>query len=108
MGGISGPSDSRNRKMYEQEYLHGAELFQKALNQYHASSNPYQQKEFKDVMDQAMSVLNETARGLMRKELDKKNEKIAKDYQNFQKHPDDPHFFDVLNQDLNDAKKSIS
>ena len=61
-----GPQDQR---AYEIEYKHGADLFQRALDQYSKSDNPYQKAEFKDVMDQAMNVLNETAKELMRSEL---------------------------------------
>ncbi len=102
--GSVGPSE---KKMYEQEYKHGADLFKRALDQYAKSDNPYQQAEFKNVMDKAMNVLNETASGLMRKELKAQNEAIAKDYDAFQKHPDDQDALAKLNKDLDKAKKSI-
>lgn len=103
----SGPVGPREKKMYEQEYKHGADLFKRALDQYTKSENPYQQAQFKDVMDKAMNVLNETASELMRKELKTQNEAIAKDYATFQKYPDDPDTLAKLNKDLDKAKKSI-
>jgi hypothetical protein len=104
----AGPIGPREKKMYEQEYKHGADLFKRALDQYTKSENPYQQAEFKGVMDKAMTVLNQTASELMRKELKAQNDTIAKDYANFQKFPKDPDTLDKLNSDLDKAKKSIS
>lgn len=102
-----GPLGPHEKKMYEQEYKHSADLFQRALNQYSKSDNMYQQSEFKDVMDKAMQVLNETASELMRKELQKQNAQIAKDYATFQQFPKDPDTQEKLNSDLEKAKKSI-
>lgn len=102
-----GPLGPRERKMYEQEYRHSADLFKRALEQYSKSENTYQQGEFKEVMDKAMQVLNETARELVRKELLKQNDQIAKDYATFQQFPNDPDTLEKLNHDLDKAKKSI-
>lgn len=102
-----GPLNPHDKKMYEQEYKQSADLFQRALNEYTKSDNPYQQAEFKDVMDKAMQVLNDTAHELMRKELQRQNEQIAKDYATFQKSPGDEDTIEKLNQDLNKAKKSL-
>lgn len=104
----SGPLSPRDIKMYEQEYKHSADLFKRALDQYSKSEDPYQQAEFKDVMDRAMQILNETAQELMRKELQKQNDVIAKDYSNFQKFPGNEDTINKLNEDLEKAKKSIS
>jgi len=106
MSGV-GPLNPNDKKMYEQEYKHSADLFQRALDQYKKSDDPYQQAEFKDVMDRAMQVLNETAQELMRKELQKQNAQIAKDYATFQKYPGDEDTLEKLNQDLDQAKKSV-
>lgn len=110
MGDVSGssPIGPRDKQMYEQEYKQSADLFQKALNQYGKSDNPYQKAEFHDVMDRALDIMNETASELMRKELKSQNEKIAQDYQTFQKFPDDPDTQEKLRQDLNKAKKLAS
>lgn len=103
----AGPLGPREKKMYEQEYKHGADLFKRALDQYTKSENPYQQAEFKSVMDKAMTVLNQTASELMRKELKAQNDAIAKDYATFQEFPKDPDTLEKLNSDLDKAKKSI-
>ncbi len=106
MSGV-GPLNPQDKRMYEQEYKHGADLFKRALDQYTKSSNSNQKAEFKDVMDKSMQVLNETARDLMRKELQKQNEQIAKDYATFKKYPGDEDTIQKLNKDLDQAKKSI-
>lgn len=95
------------KQQYAQEYKQGADLFQKALTEYNKSSNPYQQAEFKKVMDQAMNVMNETSHALMRKELEMKTAEVAKDYATFQKYPKDPDTVSQLNRDLEQAKKSV-
>lgn len=101
------PITPREKKMYEKEYVHGAKLFQKALQQYSKSDNPYQKEEFKQVMDKAMEVLNETARELKAKPLVEQNEKISKDYTAFTDQPKNAKAVDALNQDLEKAKKSL-
>ncbi len=102
-----GPLSPRDKKMYEQEYKQGADLFKHALNQYNKSGDMFQKEEFKKVMDQAMQVLNESANGLMRKELQKQNSKIASDYATFQKYPGDKDTVQTLIKDLDSAKKSV-
>jgi hypothetical protein len=97
----------REKKMYEQEYVHGAKLFQKALQQYAKSDNPFQKEEFREVMDKAMNVLNETARELKAKALVDQNTKISQDYAAFTDQPANDQVVDRLNQDLEKAKKSI-
>jgi len=105
--GNPAPITPREKKMYEQEYKHGAQLFQKALQQYVKSDNPYQQEEFHQVMDKAMRVLNETAGELNRKALLEHNQKIEQDYAAFNEKPTDPSTFNKLNHDLDQAKKTF-
>lgn len=107
MGSVSGPLSPQDKKMYEQEYGHSVDLFQRALDEYNKSDNPYQKAEFKDVMDQAKEILNQTAHSLMRKELEEQSAKIAKDYATFEKYPGDPDTIDKLRKDLDQAKKSV-
>lgn len=101
------PLGPKDQKMYEQEYKQGADLFKRALDQYTKSDNPYQKQEFQDVMDKAMHILNQTAHALMKKELEKQNAEIQKDYGTFKKYPADPDTIKKLNQDLDQAKRSL-
>ncbi|HSX10790.1 MAG TPA: hypothetical protein VLF94_03625 [Chlamydiales bacterium] len=104
----TGPVSRKDAKMYEQEYKQGAALFQKSLNEYAKSDNMYQKEEYKEVMNQAMQVLNETARGLKRQELLKQNEEIERDYGDYQNNPNDRRIQQKLDQDLEKAKNSIT
>lgn len=106
-GDSSAPITPREQKMYEQEYKHGAQLFQKALQSYVKSDNPYQQEEFSQVMDKAMRVLNETAQALNKKALLDQNKDIEKDFAAFNNKPSEQAAFEKLNHDLDQAKKSI-
>lgn len=101
------PISPSEKKMYEQEYRHSADLFQKALAQYGKAENTYQQAQFQQVMNQSMQILNETANELMRKELQQQNIQIEKDYAAFQKHPKDAGAVKALNHDLDQARKSV-
>lgn len=104
--GPAGPSP-HDKKMYEQEYKHGADLFERALDQYEKSDSSFQKAEFKDVMDKAMGVMNDSAQGLIRKDLESQNQKIAKDYETFQKYPGDQDASKRLHQDLDGAKHTL-
>jgi hypothetical protein len=107
--GPGGPAHTpREIRMYEQEYKQSAQLFQDAVEHYAKSDNPYQKKEFQEVMDKTLAILNETARELNRQKLFDQNEQIGKDYDSFNKTPDDEKTIAQLNKDLEQAKKSIS
>ena len=69
--------------------------FQKALEQHAQSDNMFQQGEFRNVMDKAMNVLNETARELKNKSLAEQNDKISKDYEAFIKQPANEKAWDI-------------
>lgn len=103
--GAPTPITPHEQKMYEQEYKHGARLFQKALHQYTQSDNPFQQDEFHQVMDKAMKVLNQTAAELHRKALLEQNAKIEQDYAAFNDKPEDSSALEKLKQDLEQARR---
>ncbi len=109
MTSIGGPGEHTPREiqMYEKEYKESAQLFQDSVQQYAKSDNPYQKKEFQEVMDKALTILNETARELNRKALLDQNAKIEKDYSQFNKSPDDENAIARLEKDLEKAKKSV-
>ena len=92
-----------DRRAYEREYVQGADLFQRALAEHAKTQDIYKREEFKDVMDKALLVLNETARELKEKKLAEQNAKIEQDYREYQQHPD-PETQKKLNQDLERAK----
>lgn len=111
MTNIKGPEGSphtpREIREYEQEYKQSAELFQNAIQHYATSDNPYQKQEFQEVMDKALSILNETARELNRQKLFDQNAQIEKDYTAFNQSPDNENTIAQLNKDLEKAKRSM-
>ncbi|OGN65458.1 MAG: hypothetical protein A3E80_05910 [Chlamydiae bacterium RIFCSPHIGHO2_12_FULL_49_9] len=94
-----------DKKLYMQEYKHAADLFERAAKEAQKSDNPYQKEAFKQVMDRAMHVLEETAGELAKPNLLKHNQKIAEDFEAYKK--DAPQSFDQLVRDLEKAKKSV-
>ncbi len=105
MGNV-GPLSPKERKEFEEEYRHGTDLFKRALNEYSESTNMFQKEEFKEVMEKAMQVLNETARELKNKELLNKNRQIEKDFSDYQQHQSLEHK-NKLVTDLDSAQKSV-
>ena len=101
-----GPLFPPEKREYELEYKHGADLFKRALNDYLKSDNYFQKEEYKEVMQKAMQVLNETAAELKRQELFKQNQMIQKDFTSFQK-LDNEASIEKLAKDLEKAKKSV-
>lgn len=94
----------REKTLYKQEYVHGADLFQRALQQHAKSANMYQKAEFQEVMENMMQVMNETARALKEEVLKKQNEKISEDFKTYQQAPSES-TQKRLAEDLDQAKK---
>lgn len=105
--GGSGAINPRAQKLYQQEYHHGAALFEKALIQANKSSYAPQKEQFNDVMNMAMEVLNQTARALKNDALIRQNQKISQDFQAYQQNPNKESIA-VLKQDLDQAKRSFT
>jgi len=107
MESIQGPGmGPQDQKIYKQQYKHGLDLFQRALGEYSKADEIHKKDAFKKVMDQALDVLNETARGLGRKDLLEQNVKISDDYQSYRAH-DTELEKNQLAQDLSSASKKI-
>ncbi len=100
------PLTSGDRKAYTEEYMHGLDLFGRALEQCTKSQNMHQQEAFKHVMGRALQVLNETARGLRRDDLLQQNDKIAQDFQAYGERKDSLGER-VLMEDLEQARKKL-
>lgn len=101
------PHTPREIQEYEKEYKKSVKLFQEAVQHYAESDNPYQKKEFQEVMNKALCILNETARELNNQRLLEQNETIEKDYASFNKSPKDKKTIAQLNKDLDKAKTLI-
>ena len=111
--GIQGTGDSSlpplspsDRKQFEQEFKHGVDLFQRALSEYGKADEMNKKEAFREVMERAMQVINETAHELHRGDLEKDAAKISKDFEKFQE-TNDQASQKVLTQDLKEAKHRI-
>jgi hypothetical protein len=96
----------REIEMYKKEYQHGAELFQKAVQQHAKSSDLFQKEEFQDVMQNMMEVLRESARALKKEHLEAQNKKISDDLAAYQDSPSVTNREQLLS-DLKHAQKSV-
>ncbi|HAB99019.1 MAG TPA: hypothetical protein DCE71_04280 [Parachlamydiales bacterium] len=101
-----GPLSPQDKRAYEAEYKHGVDLFKRALDDYSHSKNMFQKAEFKEVMEKAMQVLNETAAELKKKDLLKQNETLSKDLAAFESQDDAANTAQLM-KDLNKAKRSL-
>lgn len=101
-----GPLSPQDKRAYEAEYKHGVDLFKRAVDDYSHSKNMFQKAEFKEVMEKAMQVLNETASELKKKDLLKQNETISKDLAAFESQDDEANTAQLI-KDLNKAKRSL-
>ena len=102
-GGSITPQD---KKLYTEEYHHGVNLFKRALNEYSTAGEVHKKDAFRQVMDKALNVLNETAAGLKRQDLIDKNQKIKADYDSYQASQKED-AKKTLTNDLDQADKSV-
>ncbi len=100
------PISHRDAKLYRQEYRQGLDLFQRALDEYEKADEIHKKDAFREVMDRALRVLNETARELKRPDLLNCNDKLSQDFANYQEQPEKD-LDKTLRKDLKDAKKAI-
>lgn len=105
-GSGMGPINPQDKKLYTQQYKHGIDLFQRALDGHATAGEVHKKDAFKKVMDQALNILNETARGLKDQKLLEQNAKIEQDYNSY-RHSETGTEKDKLISDLNQAGKEI-
>lgn len=97
------PSDVK--AAYKVEFERGVKLFQDSLAEYEKAGDFAKKKEMlKDVMDKALDVINEAARGFLSKtEAKEQKEKLLSDYAAFLKYGDTDTYA-KLNQDVERLK----
>lgn len=100
------PPNPEDQKLYKQEYVHGLDLFQRALEQHAKAEEVHKKAAFEEVMERALQVLNDTARGLKREDLQSQNQQIGKDLKAYEDKSDDA-TRQALAKDLQRAKDSI-
>lgn len=107
MVGIEGdkPIDPQMKEVFRQECTQGVELFQKSLKAYQKTEDASQREEYKQVMDEAMKLIQQTAAQCLGKELEKSE--LQKDYNQFMEKPSEANL-GKLNGDLEQIKKDVS
>lgn len=70
---------------YRSEFARGVKLFEKSLKEYQTTSDDEAAKKakFKDVMNKALTIMNESARGFMNEHAQKEEANFEKDYQSY-------------------------
>jgi hypothetical protein len=100
--GPNEPLSPEDKALYLQEYHHGADLFQRALEGYATSGDSHQKEAFKNVMNQALHVMNQAAGQLGDKEMKSQTEQISQDFAQYQDTGSQT-AYQKLNRDLSDA-----
>ena len=94
------------RDAYQKDFARSVDLFQKSLDEYYKTDDVNKKAKFKDVMDKALQIMNETARGFISKGVEEQKEQLEKDYQSFNDH-ESPTDQQKLNKDIDRLKRTI-
>lgn len=103
---ISGrPIPPELQATYKNEFARGVKLFEESLNAYETTSDDQIAKKakFKDVMDKALNIMNQSARGFLSPSGQKEETHLEKDYQSYiaEQTPDNA---EKLKKDINHLK----
>ena len=99
------PPSPEDIKQYQTDYQKSFDLFDKSFKQYTQPKLETHKKEmFKNVMDEALKVMNETACVALKNERDREKEaKLNKDYHTFMRDPSVKNQ-DNIHQDLEEMR----
>ena len=110
MPNIDGPDGvtPEQRKVYKQDCLKSAQLFKEALEKHHDSKEVPQKEAFEKVMNDALKVMNQTAKwGCRDHKLEEKKEKdLNQDYQKYLEDDNDKNYQN-LQKDIQEFKRSL-
>ena len=79
----SGPINPNDKAIYRQDFSESLTLFQKSLSEFNQSNLPAQQDAFKDVMRDAMHIMNQTAQLCLDKHAQSEEAKLNSQFQAF-------------------------
>ncbi len=94
----------QDRLLYQKEYMQGADQFKRALDEYSQAPEVHKKEAFRQVMVNALQIMNETARGLKSQSHLSLNKKIEQEFATYQTSQDESDK-SLLAQDLEKAKK---
>lgn len=99
-------SGDKNPEIYRQECSRGVELFQKSLTAYQSAEGSLQRDAFKDVMDKALKVIQETVPQCLNEHLKKQEKRLEADYQNYLA-AQTPENLNRVSKDLSSLKQEL-
>lgn len=88
---------------YKEEFSHSVDLFERSFHAYQDSKMDNQKLVFKDVMDKATKVMDETAPKCLSSSEKKELESLKKHYEDFLSHPESQ-ISSSLQKDINKLK----
>src|SRR5581483_3391078 len=91
---------------YRNEFARGIKLFEESLTAYENTppDEVIKKAKFKDVMDKALKIMNESARGFLSESGKSEESKLEKDYQAFLAN-DNKDSYNKLNKDIRHLKE---
>lgn len=109
MGNID-PSHRGVPPTYKQEFETGLELFRNSLLQYSKATEPHQKDAFKQVMQKALAIMNQSAKASLGPSVQNMQHQLEVDFQNFLSHEDSESRQKLLSdiQDLKGISSGLS
>ncbi len=94
---------------YKNEFARGVKLFQDSLSEYEKADEVHKKAKFKDVMDKALNIMNQSARGFLTTESERQKgqevkNQILTDYQSYLAN-DNGDTYKKLQSDINNLKR---
>lgn len=105
--GSGGNIPEQNIAQYKAQFAQGLNLFEKSLDEYQKASEVHKKAKFKDVMDKALQVMNETAGATLEKQGKQIEEKLNTDYNSFIAKESQEGYL-AINRDISALKEQIS
>lgn len=96
---------NKSESSYKDEFKHGVDLFERSFNAYQTSKLDNQKLVFKDVMDKASHVMDETAPQCLSPSGQKQLDSLKQHYASFMQHPDSQ-IAKKIQQDINSLKNT--
>jgi Skp family chaperone for outer membrane proteins len=107
MSGIEGQPPRLSPELkatYTDEFKRGVDLFRRSLNEYQSTDAGPKKDKFKEVMDEALEVINDTAKAILSSHS-QKTAQLQKDYQDLI--AGSPNAYQALSKDIENLKKSV-
>ncbi len=95
-----------DKALFKQDYARGVKLFQNSLIEYENTTEEHKKAKFKQVMDEASTVMNETAKLCLSKKGQKLEKTLEQDYKEFNINTSDE-VIEKLRTDITEIQKKL-